>query len=252
MKTIVLFDMDGTLAPSREVLDPSQMLKPLVSLSEYADIGIVTGSGLNYVNEQLACLINHPLLSNIHFLPCNGTQYYNSSMEKIHDVNMIDYLGEQEYENIVREVLTMQSEISWKFWIPLTGHFVDFRKSMLNWCPSGRDSGKKERDKFVELDSQWMIRETYLDRLKSKLPKNVTAALGGETSVDIYPTGWDKTYALKHFSGYRVFFVGDKCTGVGNDRTICEATGKNCFPTSGVSETVDIINQILIPLISQY
>ena len=45
---IILFDMDGTLTYPRKPFD--QALTPsLINLAQYADIGIVTGSDLDYV-----------------------------------------------------------------------------------------------------------------------------------------------------------------------------------------------------------
>ena len=249
--SIVLFDMDGTLSASRQPVDPELMLGPLIELASHTDIGIVTGSGLNYVTEQVGCLLNHPLLPNLHLLPCNGTQYYDSKMNRIHEVNMRTHMGKDNYELVVRTVLTLQSEIANKYPIPLTGHFLDFRSSMLNWCPSGRDSQLEQRERFVRMDSQWNIRKIYLEFFLEECPVHVIAALGGETSIDIYPPGWDKTYALRHFEGYDVYFVGDKCTGTGNDRTICEAVSKKCHPIDSPEETVNIINNYLIPILSK-
>jgi len=250
-KTIVLFDMDGTLSPSRQPVDPAQMLGPLVELASYVDIGIVTGSGLNYVVEQIACLLNHPLLTNLHLLPCNGTQYYDSGLNLHSETNMRTHMGKDDYELVVRTALTLQAEIANKYPIPLTGHFLDFRSSMLNWCPSGRDAGIEERERFKRMDKQWRIRKNYLGEFLKRVPIDIMATLGGETSVDIYPPGWDKTYALRHFPNWNVHFVGDKCIDDGNDRQICEAVGGKCYPTCGPRETVRIIEDHLIPLIQK-
>ena len=37
--------------------------------------------------------------------------------------------------------------------------------------------------------------------------------LGGSTSIDIYPLGWSKEYALRYFGDSGVYFWGDKCFG---------------------------------------
>ena len=249
--TIVLLDMDGTLSLSRQPVDPDQMLAPLVELASYVDIGIVTGSGLNYVTEQIACLLNHPLLTNLHLLPCNGTQYYDSRLNLIYETNMRTHMGKDDYETMVRTVLTLQSEIVNKYPIPLTGHFLDFRSSMLNWCLSGRDSETEQRERFVRMDRQWMIRKNYLNEFLEKVPVEVFAALGGETSIDVYPLGWDKTYALRHFPDWEVYFLGDRCIGDGNDRQICEALGGWCYPVSDPEDTVSVIKNILIPTLER-
>ena len=76
---------------------------------------------------------------------------------------------------------------------------------------------------------------------------DVTFALGGSTSIDIYPCGWDKTHSLKHYTDEVCWFVGDKCTNSGNDRTIYEKLNKlnRAFQTTGPKNTLDIIDTII-------
>ena len=75
--------------------------------------------------------------------------------------------------------------------------------------------------------------------------ENIQVALGGETSFDIYPTGWDKTFALKFFPNSNIYFVGDRCEQSGNDFAIYKACGARGYSTTGPSETADIIEKIL-------
>ena len=78
----------------------------------------------------------------------------------------------------------------------------------------------------------------------------ITAALGGSTSFDIYPTGWDKTYVLKHLTLYdQIYFVGDKCKPGGNDHALYEKLKKinkhNSFETESPENTVEIIEELM-------
>ena len=52
MKKIVLFDMDGTLCLSRQFLD-MDLFAPLKTISQYSHIGVVTGSDMEYIQNQL-------------------------------------------------------------------------------------------------------------------------------------------------------------------------------------------------------
>ena len=74
----------------------------------------------------------------------------------------------------------------------------------------------------------------------------VTVKLGGDTSFDIFPTGWDKTYALNHFdkNSWSFWFVGDRCYPQGNDYEIfslLKDSGR-AYETSGPEETLEIID----------
>ena len=74
---------------------------------------------------------------------------------------------------------------------------------------------------------------------------NVTVKLGGDTSFDIYPAGWDKTYALRHFDGKNVWFVGDRALGPkGNDFEIFKACEPRSFHTTGPEQTKEVIEEI--------
>ena len=55
-KHIVLFDMDGTLTPPREEFD-KRLFQPLRDLALHAEIGIVTGSDMDYLSSQMDTLI---------------------------------------------------------------------------------------------------------------------------------------------------------------------------------------------------
>ena len=73
--------------------------------------------------------------------------------------------------------------------------------------------------------------------------------MGGDTSFDIYPTGWDKTYALKYFENRTCWFVGDRCSPGGNDYEIYELLKKSnrAFQTSNPIQTGWIIREEIIP-----
>lgn len=57
-------------------------------------------------------------------------------------------------------------------------------------------------------------------------------SIGGQISFDVFPTGWDKTYCLRHVENEKnlpegvdyttIHFFGDKCFKGGNDYEIYE------------------------------
>ena len=254
MSKVVLFDMDGTLTPPREKMN-SNILKPLSELQKNGfEIAIVSGSDLDYIKEQCELLwdINNVDPYKIHFLPCNGTKYFlsnSSGFEKKYDLNMKDTVGEYTYNNVIRILLDCQSSIRYLVGedIPLSGTFVQYRGSMINWCPIGRDASTEERKIWVHLDEKYKIRETMLKRLMSyPVFHSLQVKLGGETSFDIYPNGWDKTYAWNVFEDYKeIYFVGDRCFPKGNDYEAYIRAGNNGFNTAGPDETISIISEIL-------
>ena len=70
--------------------------------------------------------------------------------------------------------------------------------------------------------------------------------LGGQTSFDIYPTGWDKSYVFKDFQNFeRIYFIGDKCEPMGNDYEGYVAAGDYGIQTDGPESTGRILSEIL-------
>lgn len=262
MIDLVLFDMDGTLTPARKSA-PFEVGEALTELRKYADVGIVTGSGYRYVLEQCGVILRNSsadVPGKFWILPCNGTQLY-SWCDTFHKATLLakndmkNELGVRELSKVKSILSTIQSDMMKDIGdLPYTSHFIDDRESMINWCPIGRNAGDLERRHFIDFDKKFDFRELTIKKIKDQLDQlaletNLTIKLGGDTSVDIFPEGWDKTFALKHFPGKRVWFVGDRCTGSGNDREIFENLSQHsrAFSTRDPDNTIKIINENIIP-----
>lgn len=85
---------------------------------------------------------------------------------------------------------------------------------MINVSPIGRNATNEERATFEKYDKEHKIRETFVKALKEKFAdESLTFSIGGQISFDVFPTGWDKTFALNHIKddGWReIHFFGDK------------------------------------------
>jgi len=250
-KRIVLFDMDGTLTAARKKISP-QMIKLILKLSQTFEIGIVSGSQYSYIEEQLYKLIYHKDLNKkiFHILPCNGTQRYVYSKKEWRlssEVNMENYLTEKKFRPIMMALIKLLDHYSKKRGIlPLTGNFIVNRGSMVNFCLIGRNSNDAQRKKFADLDEEYLIRDECVKFLKTQFKFydiECDAVLGGSTSIDIFPAGWDKTYALKYFPNHQKYFVGDKVGRGGNDHTIFKALYPNAYSTASLKETKKIIKE---------
>ena len=146
--------------------------------------------------------------------------------------------------------------------IPLTGHFFDYRGSTLNWCPIGRNASPEDRKKWQEMDIDNKIRKPFLKQLKVLTYEHVShlgdlrasdvelkVKYGGDTSFDIFPFGWDKTYVLdktETFSDYdKIWFIGDRCNPDGNDYEIFMHPRTISSETDSVESTIKKIQEII-------
>ena len=257
MKKIVLFDMDGTLTePRKEMLRP--MTTALLNLQKNGfEIGIVSGSDMDYIEEQCEELfrpIFFPYLEHVHFLPCNGTKYYRylrGSRRTIYEKDMRKELGETNFRSLVKTIVNFQSRLCNTYSsLPLSGNFVSYRGSMINWCPIGRSATGSDRETWVLLDDRNRVRVPQMEALKAAFSdvniEEIVVKLGGETSFDIYPYGWDKTFSFGVFKDYNeIYFVGDRCNPSGNDYEAYLLAGEGGYNTDGPATTKIIIDKII-------
>lgn len=266
MKKIILFDMDGTLTPHRNIMERG-MAESLVEtffdpFGAYRgfEIGIVTGSDYDYLIQQCKPLFDYTNGRYITLFPCNGTKKYEYEetkywerssnhgpfYKKSYEVDMIESIGRKEYNRLLTKIADFQVEIMRKYSdLPFTGTFLQYRNSMLNWSPIGRSASGVERQEWIFRDRAEMIREWYLLCLNKYFP-DIEIAFGGQTSFDIYPKGWNKTYVMKHLEDYTdIYFIGDRCEEGGNDKALYDLLGNKGFNTTGPKQTIDIINKIL-------
>ena len=251
MKKLALFDMDGTLTEPRQKMGLGMEIALSRLQQAGIQIGIITGSDMNYVMQQCSSMFDLSVLNtpSVHFLPCNGTKYiYNSEM--VYESNMKDYVGEEEWQNLIKFLLQEQLKITNSIKIPLTGHFINYRGSMINWCPIGRNADNSQREEWKQLNKNNNIRFSILDRLEEAFkPLGLTTKYGGSTSFDIFPIGWDKTYPIEQtdlFDDFdEIMFVGDSYKPDGNDYELLNHPRIQGFKTDNPKKTMQIVNKIL-------
>jgi phosphomannomutase len=254
-KNCVLFDLDGTLTPPRGKITDNN-IDGICKLLRIARVGILTGSDLPFVIEQLPKFLFE---EGLEVFSCNGTKHYkfsNNAFEMISCAKQInETLSKQEYDKLLKFLLEEQILFINRYDLSYTGTFITFRGSLINWSPIGRDSSKKQRSDFETLDSKLFIRKKLFDKLneflldqeKNSEMRNLQVKIAGSTSFDIYPVGYDKTYALNYFDKtVHPWFVGDRCEHGGNDKEIYDALKESghSFCVTSYEETPEIINLI--------
>lgn len=105
-----------------------------------------------------------------------------------------------------------------------SGTFIEFRNGMINVSPIGRNCNREERNEFEKYDLARGLRKKFVEDLRTEFSHlALTFSIGGQISFDIFPTGWDKTYCLRHIEheGFKkIHFFGDKTFEGGNDYEI--------------------------------
>ncbi|KAH8176102.1 eukaryotic phosphomannomutase domain-containing protein [Sarocladium implicatum] len=222
--TICLFDVDETLTPARNGITP-EMLALLASLRQKVAIGFVGGSNLPKQEEQIGKPAGVPVTTLFDFcFSENGLTAFKLG-QALPSNSFIQYIGEEPYKEFVKFVLHYIADLD----IPIKrGTFMEFRNGMVNISPIGRNASNEERHAFSAYDKDAKVREKFVAVLREKFAHlGLTFSIGGQISFDVFPTGWDKTYCLRHLEAEAekpggikyttVHFFGDKAYEGGND-----------------------------------
>lgn len=204
------------------------MLSVLSALRHKCAIGFVGGSDLAKQQQQLGTA-SLPVTSLFDFCFAENGLTAIRMGQPLATASFIDWIGEARYKELVNWILAYVAALD----VPIKrGTFVEFRNGMVNVSPIGRNASTAERDAFEAFDKEHRVRAKMVDALRAQFPSlGLTYSIGGQISFDAFPTGWDKTYCLRHVEAERersgveyttIHFFGDKCYKGGNDYEIYE------------------------------
>lgn len=217
---LLLFDVDGTLTYPRANVEPEFEKFLYEQIKPKATIGIVGGSDLEKMLEQLNGKI---IFTHFDYVfPENGLIQFEKGVE-VGKESLQNHLGEATLQRFINFVLRYISELVLPF---KRGTFLEFRNGMMNVCPIGRQCSREERNAFHKYDNEHHVRAKMIEVLRKEFADiDLTYSIGGEISFDAFPRGWDKTFALRHVTkpgkNYKeIHFFGDKTEAGGNDHEI--------------------------------
>ncbi|SNX87717.1 probable phosphomannomutase [Melanopsichium pennsylvanicum] len=255
-RTLCLFDVDGTLSLARQTITP-EFHTLLASLRKQCVIGVVGGSDLKKVREQLQITPTDFTHEFDYVFAENGLTAFKDG-QSLASQSFIGWLGEEKYKKLVKFCLRYISELD----LPvMRGTFVEFRNGMINVSPIGRNASINERIEFEKYDKVQNIRKTFVSALKTEFPDyGLTYSIGGQISFDVFPQGWDKTYALRNVAvdggkveasktskdlGWdTIHFFGDKTYVGGNDNEIFEDSRTTGHTVINPKDTMQQLKQL--------
>ncbi|VDD80827.1 unnamed protein product [Mesocestoides corti] len=189
------------------------MYEFLCDLDKRVTVGLVGGSDLNKISEQMGGLT--ALHRFKHVFTENGLVAYRYG-QLVSSMDIASHLGEDVLQRLINFILRYLSDVK----LPVKrGTFIEFRKGMLNVSPIGRSCSQAERDAFFAYDNEHKVREKMVQALQKEFADcDIQFSIGGQISVDIFPTGWDKCFCLRFLDEYyTIHFFGDKTFKGGND-----------------------------------
>ena len=203
-----IFDVDGTLTPSRGVIDP-KFHDWFLEFTRNNKCWLVTGSDYPKTLEQLGKDICESVVTSYN---CNG----NDTWFKGKRVNSSNWkLPEDAHEWLSEQLTASNYNIR-------TGLHFEHRPGMINFSVVGRNATSEQRKQYVDWDNVYDERNLIADKFNQLFP-DITATVGGETGIDIAPKGRDKSQILSDFNkDDNIYFFGDRMDEGGNDYPLAQ------------------------------
>jgi phosphomannomutase len=210
-----VFDVDGTLTPSRQGMD-AEFQHWFLEFCYDNEVYLVTGSDYPKTVEQVGVSIAENVKRCYN---CSGSDVWESGV----NIRTNDWSIPVEVHQLLREFIRTS-----KFSIR-AGNHIEERPGMVNFSIVGRDATKEQRAEYVVWDTANKEREV-LARIITNEFDGITATVGGETGIDIHPVGADKSQILKDFyHSDNIFFFGDAMFEGGNDKPLADAVEARAY-----------------------
>jgi len=249
MKKLIVFDLDGTLAPSKSPVDIeiSALLHDLLAILKVAVIS--GGAWPQFEKQLLSSLPQHSRLGNLSLLPTCGTRFFTYT-ESWTQIYAEDFTADEK-ARIVRSLDQAIDKAG--FHVARTwGLAIEDRGSQITYSALGQLAPLREKEKW---DPDFAKRKKIKSILDTLIP-DYSVRLGGSTSIDITKAGIDKAYGIRKLRDIlnilpgEMIFVGDALFPGGNDYPAKQA-GVVSIAVEGPDDTKRVIETILACLGSQ-
>jgi len=230
-----VFDVDGTLTPSRQKIDP-KFADFFLDFCNGNKVYLITGSDRKKTEEQLNASI---LRSAQMVFNCAGNEVWRGN-EVVHrnfwtpPSALIDELNR----------ILKSSKFPYR-----TGNHVEFRTGMVNFSIIGRNCDLTERQEYVLWDRETRERESIAAKIKFSFP-DIDLHIGGETGIDIFEKGHGKSQCvpfIKTTNEDFLYYFGDQIFPGGNDydaAILCNVH-RNVTSWKGTYENLGFLMEVL-------
>ena len=203
-----IFDVDGTLTPSRGVID-NNFKEFFNEFCRSNEVYLVTGSDRPKTIEQLGedtYNLAHTVYN------CNGNDVWQSNKN----------ICTNEWSLPLKEKEWLTEQLTTSDFPKRTGLHFEHRPGMCNFSIVGRNATREERAHYIKWDKDTSERENIAS-VFNNIFTNLEARVGGETGIDIAPKGADKSQIKKDFwVDDKLYFFGDAMHEGGNDYPLAQ------------------------------
>lgn len=240
--SLIIFDLDGTLAESKQSLT-SEMAELVAKLLQKTKVAVISGGALSqFLKQVVAHLPIDARLENLYLLPTSGAALYewrNDGWEKIYEERLSE-ADKDVIETAMRDAAkeTKLIDFNEEAW----GEYIEYRGGQVTMSALGQQAPIAVKK---EWDPNHVKRHALQAAIAERLPK-FSVAMGGATTIDVTRKGIDKAYGIHQLSERlkipesKMLYVGDELVAGGND----EAVFKTAVETRAVASPADTLHFI--------
>ncbi|MCF2141358.1 MAG: HAD-IIB family hydrolase [Candidatus Lokiarchaeota archaeon] len=196
-----VFDIDGTLTPARQPIDPL-FKKFFLDWIKNRNVYLISGSDYPKSKEQVGDEILHAV---------NGC--FNTAGNVMYVKGKLMY--RQDWEAPQELIDLLQSFLNESSYPIRAGNHIEKRIGMINFSIVGRACTLEQRKAYNLYDQEHHERAHLRQIIMEQFPE-IEVSIGGQISIDIYPVGKNKSQIISKING-PIHFFGDKTMEGGND-----------------------------------
>ena len=245
-KKVLIFDLDDTLALSKQPVDEemSDLLEDLIARGYI--IAVTSGGSFEqFRNQFLSSLGFLPAhYESLYIMPTSGAAMYRYHLGKW--INVYSHSLDEEEKSHIKSVLAKAVKDA-GYWVENpTGELIEDRKTQISYSGLGQ---RASLDAKKEWDSNQEKRRKITSLIGDELSL-YDIKMGGMTTIDVTKKGVNKALGIRELSKLLnipiegMLFVGDALYSGGNDEVVKE-TGIEAIAVSGVNETKKYLRELL-------
>lgn len=242
---MICFDLDGTLAESKQPLS-EEMGKLLSRITSNYYLAIISGADWPQMQTQVLPVLTKYCsnLSKVILCPTCAAKTYKFSEEGAWEQLYSLTLSESQ-KNLIVSTLNSAIEAEGLTFPTLWGEQIEDRGSQITFSALGQKAPLSEKAAW---DPDFSKRQAIKARIDSVL-SDFSVRLGGSTSIDITLKGIDKSFGIRKLTELcdikesEILFFGDALFPGGNDFAV-RSTGASCVSVKDPYETMEKLSKL--------
>ncbi len=242
MKRLIAFDLDGTLAQSKQPIQPP-MADLLAALTHVAEVAVISGGDWPQFETQVVARLPAAAdLTRLWIMPTTGTKLYRYDGEwRAVYAELFSDAEKGAIHAALDKAIADAGLRGERIW----GEQIEDRGSQITFSGLGQQAPLDAKKAW---DPDFAKRRALQKTVQAALP-DLSINVGGSTSIDITRKGIDKAYGMRKLaenSGVPtadMLFLGDAIYPGGNDDPV-RAAGIDTVAVRAVEDTMTAVRAI--------